>query len=138
MKDVKIKVKEVGDGVGMLNEFIVSHHKGILFSSTLKVLDATNNHLDQESQAIIDWLSPLNFFPTQTDTLHRRENGTGEWLFKTPEFKAWLSRAEKILWCSGLRIPTLLYKQAYTNLHLAGAGKTILAYYHSSKDNVSY
>ncbi|PVH69802.1 hypothetical protein DL98DRAFT_379827, partial [Cadophora sp. DSE1049] len=65
----------------------------------------------QESRAIVDWLSPLNFFAVQNDTLRRRQDGTGEWLFETPEFKAWLAGTDRILWCSGL----------------PGAGKTILA-----------
>lgn len=93
IEDMTIEIKKVGDDFGILNKFIVSRHT------------------DQESQAIIDWLSPLNFFITQKDTLRRRQDGTGEWLFEAPEFKAWLSGTEKILWCSGL----------------PGAGKTILA-----------
>jgi hypothetical protein len=58
-------------------------------------------YLDQESQAIIDWLSALDFFKIQIDTLSRRQEGTGEWLFETPQFQAWLSGEEKTLWCSG-------------------------------------
>ncbi|KFZ04968.1 hypothetical protein V501_08817 [Pseudogymnoascus sp. VKM F-4519 (FW-2642)] len=62
-----------------------------------------SRHDDQESIAIVNWLSPLNFFVAQNDILRRRQIGTGEWLFETPEFEAWLAGRDRILWCSGQR-----------------------------------
>lgn len=70
-----------------------------------------SHHNDNQSRAIIDWLSPINSFVTQNDTLRRRQDGTGEWIFEVSEFKAWLAGTDRILWCSGM----------------PGAGKTILA-----------
>ncbi|OBT97547.1 hypothetical protein VE01_04507 [Pseudogymnoascus verrucosus] len=70
-----------------------------------------SRHDDQESIAIVNWLSPLNFFVAQNDILRRRQIGTGEWLFETLEFEAWLAGRDRILWCSGQ----------------PGAGKTVLA-----------
>ena len=63
-------------------------------------------------QKIINWFSPLSFGDRHNDVLSRRCEGTGNWLFETPEASAWLSSPEKVsLWCSGI----------------PGAGKTTLA-----------
>jgi hypothetical protein len=59
---------------------------------------------DQESREIVTWLSPLNFWPRQGDTLSRRQEGTGKWFFEGPAFKGWLNGTDKTLWCSGIRM----------------------------------
>ena len=51
---------------------------------------------------ILHWLSPLNFWMKQQDTLSRKEEGTGLWLFEEPAFKDWLEGRERILWCPGM------------------------------------
>lgn len=71
-----------------------------------------SHHNDQESRAIINWLSPLNFFAAQNDNLRRRQDGTGEWLFETSQFEAWLAGTDRILWCSGLRISIFIFEKA--------------------------
>ncbi|KAH0543788.1 hypothetical protein FGG08_001970 [Glutinoglossum americanum] len=58
--------------------------------------------VDEESKGIVKWLSPLNFWTKQNDTFGRRQEGTGEWLLETDEFKKWLDGTERILWCPGL------------------------------------
>ena len=72
-------------------------------------------HDRQEAEAVqkvIDWFSPLSFGDRHNDVLSRRCEGTGNWLFETPEASAWLSSPEKSsLWCSGI----------------PGAGKTTIA-----------
>ena len=60
--------------------------------------------IDQERQAIIDWLSPLNFFITQDDIFNRRQEGTGEWFLKSDVFQSWLSTLGDTLWCPGIRM----------------------------------
>ncbi|KAK0100804.1 hypothetical protein ONS95_007251 [Cadophora gregata] len=66
---------------------------------------------DLESREIINWLSPLRFYECQVDTLSQQEDGTGEWIFASPEFQKWVSGSRKTLWCWGQ----------------PGAGKTVLA-----------
>jgi hypothetical protein len=56
----------------------------------------------QENQDVLDWLSPLNFWPRQSDLLDRRKEGTGGWLFRASKFEDWLSGEEKTLWCPGI------------------------------------
>ncbi|KAK6984941.1 ANK-REP-region domain-containing protein, partial [Favolaschia claudopus] len=60
--------------------------------------------------AMIEWLSPLNFFIRQQDISRTRQPETGEWLLKDPKFKKWESGTGGVLWCSGI----------------PGAGKTVL------------
>ena len=63
-------------------------------------------------QKVVDWFSPLSFGDRHNDVLSRRCEGTGNWLFATPEVSAWLSSSDKAsLWCSGI----------------PGAGKTTIA-----------
>ena len=59
--------------------------------------------LDQETQNIINWISPLNFPIKQNDYFSRRHTGTGEWLLEDTTFKSWLDGPEKTLWCPGIR-----------------------------------
>ena len=64
----------------------------------------------KEDQIILDWLTPVDYTPQQTDFLGRRQEGTGQWLLSSPEFQAWLNTDKQILFCHGI----------------PGAGKTIL------------
>ncbi|KAJ7321268.1 ankyrin repeat-containing domain protein [Mycena albidolilacea] len=64
-----------------------------------------------ERRQIIEWTSPLNFFPRQADILSTRQPGTGEWLLQNRLFKKWKTGEIQALWCRGM----------------PGAGKTVLA-----------
>ncbi|KAJ7659519.1 hypothetical protein B0H17DRAFT_1212850 [Mycena rosella] len=64
-----------------------------------------------ERDKLIEWLSPLNFFPRQAEILSSRQPGTGEWLLEDDRFEAWKSGLGGALWCYGI----------------PGAGKTVLA-----------
>jgi hypothetical protein len=55
-------------------------------------------------RAIVEWLSPLNFFATQDDIFSRGQKGTGQWLLESSEFRDWFSGSRKILWCPGIRM----------------------------------
>jgi Cdc6-like AAA superfamily ATPase len=65
----------------------------------------------QECQAIIDWLTPVNYALQQSNLIARRQEGTGEWVLKSDEFQQWLARRNKTLFCPGI----------------PGAGKTIIS-----------
>jgi hypothetical protein len=66
----------------------------------------------QKHQAILDWLTPVNYALVQHDFITRRQEGTGQWLLDSAEFHAWLGAAanKQILFCPGI----------------PGAGKTML------------
>ncbi|KAH6714520.1 hypothetical protein BKA61DRAFT_550129, partial [Leptodontidium sp. MPI-SDFR-AT-0119] len=65
---------------------------------------------DQHRQKILDWLTPVNYGPQQSDFINRRQPGTGQWLLESEEFQTWLNSDQQTLFCPGI----------------PGAGKTIL------------
>lgn len=66
---------------------------------------------DRENSTILNWLTPIDYGPQQIDLIGRREAGTGEWLLKSKEFKKWISRRGRTLFCPGI----------------PGAGKTMMS-----------
>ncbi len=65
---------------------------------------------DQQRQAILDWLTTINYASQQNDFITRRQEGTGQWLLESEEFQTWLNTDKQTLFCPGI----------------PGAGKTIL------------
>jgi hypothetical protein len=61
-------------------------------------------------QAILNWLTPIDYSPQQRDFISRRQPGTGQWFLDSAEFQAWLSKDKQTLFCPGI----------------PGAGKTII------------
>ncbi|XTI90461.1 hypothetical protein V2W45_1188742, partial [Cenococcum geophilum] len=66
---------------------------------------------DQQFQAIIDWLSPLDFADQQRDFSDQRQNNTGTWFIESEAFLDWLNGSKPILFCPGI----------------PGAGKTMIS-----------
>ncbi|KAJ7841907.1 ankyrin repeat-containing domain protein [Mycena olivaceomarginata] len=75
------------------------------------VANQEQHYNSAERRRIIEWASPLNFFPRQADILSNRQPGTGEWLLQDGTFKRWEAGEIRALWCRGI----------------PGAGKTVLA-----------
>jgi hypothetical protein len=65
---------------------------------------------DKESQAVLDWITPINYASQQNDFISRRQAGTGQWLIDSTEFQEWVNTKQRTLWCPGI----------------PGAGKTII------------
>ena len=64
----------------------------------------------EEHDAILNWLTPIDYAPQQSDFIGRRQKGTGQWLLESDKFQDWLSKGEQGLFCSGI----------------PGAGKTMI------------
>jgi hypothetical protein len=64
---------------------------------------------DREHDIILNWLTPIDYAPQQNDFIDRRQDGTGQWLLDSKEFRDWLSQSHQTLFCPGI----------------PGAGKTI-------------
>jgi hypothetical protein len=65
---------------------------------------------DKERREILDWLTPVDYGPQQSDYINRRQPGTGKWLLDSAKYQAWLTTSKQTLFCPGI----------------PGAGKTIL------------
>nr|GAT43486.1 NACHT and ankyrin domain protein [Mycena chlorophos] len=59
---------------------------------------------------IMDFVSPLNFFPRHQEISDNRQRGTGIWFLEHPTFVEWKTGSTRLLWCSGI----------------PGSGKTVL------------
>jgi len=92
----------------------------------LLISDQRDSSKSRKHLEIVAWLSKLNFWEIQDKTFLRHQPGTGEWLLNDPALQNWIKGDIEALWCPGDR--TIIF-YLITNSVLAGAGKTILAYY---------
>jgi hypothetical protein len=90
--------------------------------ANIKAQEAVKEHVDrlrshQDAQeadnyrnVVLNWLTPMEYSTQQKDFIYRRQEGTGQWLLDSSEFKAWVKTQNQTLFCPGI----------------PGAGKTIL------------
>lgn len=64
-----------------------------------------------ERRTVLNWITQLEYGRQQSDSISRRQPGTGKWLLQSPEFKTWVEQEKQTLFCHGI----------------PGTGKTILA-----------
>jgi Cdc6-like AAA superfamily ATPase len=64
-----------------------------------------------ERRAVADWLTLIDYSTQQSDSINRRQEGTGLWLLNSTEFQEWVNHSKKTLFCPGI----------------PGAGKTIMS-----------
>ena len=65
----------------------------------------------EERQVVADWLTLIDYSSQQSDSINRRQEGTGLWLLNSTEFQKWVNHSKKTLFCPGI----------------PGAGKTIMS-----------
>jgi hypothetical protein len=65
----------------------------------------------KEDLEILNWLTPIDYGPQQSDYINRRQPGTGQWLLDSEEYQAWLKTGKQTLFCPGI----------------PGAGKTMMS-----------
>ncbi|KAL4885962.1 ankyrin repeat-containing domain protein [Aspergillus karnatakaensis] len=65
---------------------------------------------DHRAAQILNWLTPADYGPEQSDLLRKREPGTGQWLLESDEYNRWLEGDFSTFFCPGI----------------PGAGKTFL------------
>ena len=102
-EDIRNLRSRVNDNIVLLNAFTLQQMKD----------DTTKLVVDQklrDKQAILDWLTPIDYHPQQDECVRQRQPGTGQWLLDSAEFRAWVEAENKTLFCPGI----------------PGAGKTIL------------
>ncbi|KAF4415301.1 Ankyrin repeat [Fusarium acutatum] len=89
-------------------EILSQIHEAVLQSDT-NIREVKHKMDRKENVEILEWLTPVNYGPQQSDNFCQRLQGTGEWLLTTKEFQDWVDTG-KTLFCPGV----------------PGAGKTIL------------
>jgi hypothetical protein len=81
-----------------------------MLANIARIADIIRHQSNQEEEKILEWLTPIDYGPQQSDYLKRRQPGTGEWLLDSAEYKTWLAASKQMLFYPGI----------------PGAGKTIL------------
>ncbi|KAH7243993.1 hypothetical protein B0J15DRAFT_451759, partial [Fusarium solani] len=82
-----------------------------IVSRTEANVEMMKSQLDtKEDVEILDWFTPIDYGLQQSDFIHRRHAGTGQWFLDSAEFQAWLKTDKQTLFCPGI----------------PGAGKTII------------
>lgn len=62
-----------------------------------------------KTQELLESLSCHDFLTPLMQSRQKRQRGTGEWLFRTHEFKKWVDgNGAPVLWCSG-KSKSLIY-----------------------------
>ncbi|KAL8820153.1 MAG: hypothetical protein Q9223_001570 [Gallowayella weberi] len=65
---------------------------------------AVLRELQVEERNALTWLSPLEFYSKQNDSLSRHQAGTGRWLLDSTEFSSWVDGDQRVLWCPGMHV----------------------------------
>jgi hypothetical protein len=102
-EEIRILRSRINDNISLLNAFSIRHTR----HDTAKLV---RYQKAQEHQAILDWLTPVDYTLQQNDFLKQRQVGTGQWLLDSAEFTGWVETKKQTLFCPGI----------------PGAGKTIL------------
>jgi hypothetical protein len=102
-EDIQELRARISTNVNLLNSFNIQ----LCRDNTTKPV---RHNDDQNRRALLDWISPIDHGAQQSDFISRRQEGTGQWLLNSDEFKTWLDGTEKTLFCPGI----------------PGAGKTML------------
>ncbi|KFX96636.1 hypothetical protein V490_03225 [Pseudogymnoascus sp. VKM F-3557] len=93
---------------------IASTVKSIQTDTTALIVGVNSIEEGQSSdqyRTIMKWLSPTDFPAQQSDIIGKRQQGTGEWFVKSPEFTSFLRGEKQTLFCPGI----------------PGAGKTMIS-----------
>lgn len=86
----------------------------------------------EQRAAELNWLSSEAFDKRHVEISEKRQQGTGEWILRTPEVLEWLegSPNSRLLWGYGIRTYVNIKDRPRisltTNGSIAGAGKTFI------------
>ena len=100
-------IDELRNRIGINISFLNAFNGRVTRDNVAKLVQYQN---DQSRQTILDWITLVDYAAQQSDSIGRRQEGTGQWLLDSPKFQAWLNTDNQTLFCPGI----------------PGAGKTIL------------
>jgi Cdc6-like AAA superfamily ATPase len=123
--DIRNLRSRVNDNISLLNAFTLRRTR----DDAIKLVRYQE---DREQQAIIDWLTPIDYTAQQNDFFKQRQAGTGQWLLDSAEFKCWVETKSQTLFCPGIPgagktvLTSIVVKELQTRFH--GESNIIVAY----------
>ena len=93
--DIRDLRSRITSNITLLNSFIAGFTRD-------NVVKLVKNQEQQEHQELLDWLTPTDFSAQQSDFIRRRHPGTGQWLLSSTEYRHWLAKQNKTLFCPGI------------------------------------
>ncbi|KAK0480425.1 hypothetical protein EDD18DRAFT_1468503 [Armillaria luteobubalina] len=94
--------------IGRLKTLVMSavQLSNVMLSLAIKDTVADVNRgisMDDKTEEVVRWLTPLDYIAVQQDKLKKRVGNTGEWFLESPEFKSWKDglTESRTLWCPG-------------------------------------
>lgn len=70
-----------------------------------------NRQIKKDQRDLLDWITPVDYATYHRDIVNRRQEGTGEWLLQSNQYRGWVSDTNGTFFCPGI----------------PGAGKTMSA-----------
>jgi len=110
LEDIRNLQNRVNDNITLLNAFTLQQTRDDTAKLVQYQEDQKQRAMNQEQQAILDWLTSADYSPQQNNFLKERQAGTGQWLLDSSQFNNWVETTKQTLFCPGI----------------PGAGKTIL------------
>ena len=81
-EDINELRSRISTNIGFLNAF-----NGQLTRDN--VVKLVRHQENQEHEAILNWLTPIDFVSQQNDFIARRQEGTGTWLLDSTGYQSW-------------------------------------------------
>jgi Cdc6-like AAA superfamily ATPase len=66
------------------------------------VIEMVHHQEDQSRQAVLDWITPIDYSSQQNDYISRRQAGTGQWLLDSTQYQKWIETEKQTLFCPGI------------------------------------
>ncbi|OAP55828.1 hypothetical protein AYL99_09980 [Fonsecaea erecta] len=101
-KDIDRLRSRVTSNVSMLTTFLERISSRKLSAVKDGVDQLVSHQRDQDRQALLNWLTSVDYAPQQNDFIGRRQGGTGRWLLTSNEFRDWVGRSNQTLFCPGI------------------------------------
>lgn len=109
-EDIRNLRTSVNEHIDLLNAFAISQVREDTTILVKGQKEQQQRTMDQDQKAILDWITPIDYFPQQNDFINARQAGTGQWLLDSDKYQEWIKTKNQTLFCPGI----------------PGAGKTIL------------
>lgn len=85
--------------ITLLNSFTASDTR----ANVLRLIERQDQQQGQQQrQEVLEWLTALDPAAQQSDFIHRRQAGTGQWLIDSPQYSHWRATQGEVLLCHGI------------------------------------